>query len=136
MPTNRICIFCGERPQAKNNEHPLPRWLLAMTGDPNRVVRHGYHWGTGKPFQFSMDSFQFPACSDCNASYSGLENVAKLIVETICRKEAVSPDDYVVLLDWLDKVRIGCWLGHAYLQKSDLPPNFTIGSRLGMKDRM
>jgi len=42
----------------------------------------------------------------------------------------------VFLLDWLDKVRVGLWLGYRYLQQNPHPPNFTINSRFGTKDRM
>lgn len=107
-----------------------------MTGDPNRVVRHGYRWTDGKIFEFSFDSLVFPACSSCNSRYSDFENHAKRVVESICLKEPVAPNDYVHLLDWLDKVRVGLWLGHRYLQKNPYPPNFTIDSRVGTKDRM
>jgi hypothetical protein len=136
MAAPRICIFCGEPPENKNKEHPLSRWLLAMTGDPNRVVRHGYRWSDDKIFEFSFDSLTFPACEACNASYSDFEAHAKGIMEKICRKDAATPFEYVHLLDWLDKVRIGLWLGHRYLQKNSQPPKFTINSRIGMKDRM
>jgi hypothetical protein len=136
MAAQRICIFCGDPPEDKSKEHPLPRWLLEMTGDPNRVVCHGYRWADGQPFDFSFDSLVFPACSLCNDRYSAFESAAKTIVESICRKEAATPGDYVHLLDWLDKVRIGLWLGYRYLQRNPYPPNFTIDSRLGTKDRM
>jgi hypothetical protein len=136
MAIQRICIFCGAPPENKNKEHPLPRWLLEMTGDPNRVVAHGYRWKDGKVFEFSFDSLVFPACSSCNSRYSGFESHSRTIVEAICQKQAVAPDDYVHLLDWLDKVRIGLWLGYRYLQQNPFPPNFTIDSRLGKKDRM
>ncbi len=132
----RICLFCGKSPRGKNNEHPLPRWLLELTGDPNRVVSHGYNWQSGAPIEFAFDSFQFPACASCNEEYSDFEGKAKRVVVSICKKEAASPDDYVLLLDWLDKVRIGLWLGHRYLQKATWPPSFTINSRIGAKDRM
>jgi hypothetical protein len=136
LKIGRICLFCGAPPQDKNNEHPLPRWLLELTGDPARVVSHGYNWKTGKLFEFSFDSFKFPSCSACNETYSLFEGKAKEVVVAICKKEAVSPDDYVLLLDWLDKVRVGLWLGHRYLQGATWPPSFTIDSRIGAKDRM
>lgn len=136
VAAKRICIFCGEPPQDKNREHPLPQWLLRMTGDPNRVVRHGYHWGTNRVFEFAFDQFHFPACQSCNDRYSGFEAQAKEVVASICRKEPASPKDYVLLLDWLDKVRIGMWLAHWYLQRNPNPPNFAIEKRLGAKDRM
>src|SRR5262249_16679289 len=120
----------------KNNEHPLPRWLLELTGDPTRVVSHGYSWRSGKLFEFSFDSFKFPSCAACNAAYSDFEARAKNVVVAICAKEAVCQDDYVVRLDWLDKVRIGLWLGHRYLQGATWVPSFTIDARIGTKDRM
>jgi len=134
--TRRICIFCGAPPEGKTKEHPLPKWLLSMTGDPNRVVSHGYRWTTGKVFAFAFDQLHFPACSSCNSRYAAFEQHAKEVVECISRKEAATPNDYVHLLDWLDKVRIGLWLGHRYLQQNRANPHFTIDSRLGMKDRM
>lgn len=133
---DRICLFCGKPPQNKNNEHPLPRWLLELTGDPARVVTHGYNWRTGEPIEFAFDSFKFPSCSTCNDQYSVMENEAKRVVIALCAKNAISPDDYVLLLDWLDKVRIGVWLGHRYLQRASWPPSFTINSRIAAKDRM
>ncbi|MEJ1962934.1 MAG: hypothetical protein WDO56_15855 [Gammaproteobacteria bacterium] len=136
MTPQRICIFCGAPPEDKNKEHPLSRWLLEMTGDPNRVVKHGYRWSDGKVFEFSFDSLVFPACEKCNSSYSGFESHAKTVVESIVKKEPVSAADYVHLLDWLDKVRIGLWLGYRYLQGNPSTPSFTIDSRLGKKDRM
>ncbi len=136
LSSPRICIFCGQQPENKNLEHPLPRWLLSLTGDPDRVVRHGYRWTTGKVFEFSFDSLKFPSCKACNTSYSTFESAVKPIVEAICQKGAVAPSDYVLLLDWLDKVRIGLWLGYRYLQQNPSLPNFTIDSRLGRKDRM
>ena len=132
----RICIFCGATPEKKNLEHPLPRWLLSLTGNPDRIVKHGVSWTTGKALEFSFDSLQFPSCTECNSSYSTLESAAKPIVEAISRKESASAADYVLLLDWLDKVRIGMFLGHRYLQQDPTHPTFTIDSRLGRKDRM
>jgi hypothetical protein len=107
-----------------------------MTGDPNRVVRHGVNWRTGKDFEFAFNSLKFPSCKECNTDHSPLEVSAKSVIEALIRKEAITPSNYVVLLDWLDKVRIGLWLGYRYLQGALTPPNFTISTRLGMKDRM
>ena len=81
-----------QSPENKNNEHPLPRWLLELTGDPGRVVSHGYHWRTGKQFEFSFDSFKFPSCWACNESYSRLEGNAKRVVVAACKKEALNPE--------------------------------------------
>lgn len=133
---SRICIFCGEPPEDKNREHPLPQWLLALTGDPKRVVTHGFDRKTGNPIRYAFDSLAFPSCAACNDQWSGVEGEAKRIVQAICRKEAVAPDDYVLLLDWLDKVRVGLWLGYRYLYQTQISPKFAINARFGVKDRM
>ncbi len=136
VTSTRICIFCGATPENKNLEHPLPQWLLTMTGDPNRVVLHGMNWRTDKPIRFAFDQFRFPSCTHCNSGWSDREGVMKGIVERLCRREALLPNEYVLLLDWLDKVRVGLWLGHWYHQKTPITPNFTIDTRVGTKDRM
>lgn len=135
-PLPRICIFCGKPPENKNKEHVLPYWLLEMTGNPKRVVNHGVNWSTGKLMQWAFDEFVFPACKDCNDSWSDAENVMKKVVGALCNDELLSPGEYVLLLDWLDKVRIGLWLGHRYLQRTPVTPHFTIDTRVGRKDRM
>lgn len=132
----RICIFCGEPPEEKNREHPLPQWLLALTGDPKRVVTHAFDRKTGKPIRYAFDSFAFPSCAACNGQWSEVEGEAKRIVQALCRKEAVAPVDYVLLLDWLDKVRVGLWLGYRYIHQTPIRPKFAINTRFGMKDRM
>jgi hypothetical protein len=129
----RICIFCGHPPQDQDLEHPLPMWLLRMTGDPNRVVSHPV---MDKRIRLSFDSLKFPACSACNRHYSRLESATKAIVEAICNTGSAPPLGYVLLLDWLDKVRVGLWLGQLYLQRSTAPTHFVIGDRIGQKDRM
>jgi hypothetical protein len=132
----KICVFCGGPPVDKNKEHVLPMWLLEFTGDPTRSVIHGFSWNSGKAFEYAFSDFTFPSCTACNTSYAEFEGKAKAVVESICRKEAVDPRGYVTLLDWLDKVRIGMWLGHRYLQKAEWEPSFTIDSRIARKDRM
>ncbi len=132
----RICIFCGGEPQDKNREHPLPQWLLALTGDPSRVVTHAFDRRTNKPIRYAFNSFAFPSCTTCNESWSERESNAKAIVAALSEKKAIAPAAYVALLDWLDKVRIGLWLGHRYLQQTPITPNFTIETRVARKDRM
>jgi hypothetical protein len=116
----KFCVFCGKLPQEKNKEHVLPRWLIALTGNPNRIGSFGIDF-TKKPFsvrRFSFDSFTFPACSDCNAAFSLLEATAEPVVRKMLAFQPVNSSELIVLLDWLDKVRVGMWLGFFYLDKN------------------
>ena len=138
-PLPRFCVFCGKPPQDKNNEHVLPQWLLEATGDPNRVVQIGHNYDANKPIRFAWDALVMPACKTCNDEFGrGLEQRVKPVVERLLDRQPLSAGDYVLLLDWLDKVRIGLWLNYMVLQKfhSGVTPNFHIRDRIGTKDRM
>lgn len=135
----KFCVFCGKFPESKNKEHVLPQWLIEMTGDPKRIATFGVDFGK-QPFaprQFSFDSLTFPACSECNGDFSRLEGATKPIVRALLSRQAVSASDLIVLLDWLDKVRVGLWLGYFYLDKNPLgiTPSFHIENRVGQLDR-
>ncbi len=136
---DRFCIFCGERPGCKTVEHVIPQWLIHLTGNPHRQVYLGRKWASPKldKREFSFDSFAFPACDKCNSAFSNLETRAKSIVETILDRGSLTSYHWDTFLDWLDKVRIGIWLGMIYLNQNHLAiaPGFHIGDRLGSKDR-
>ena len=139
LQLEKRCIFCGEKPSDKNREHVIPRWLIALTGDPRRQWRLGINYGEpDKPArQFSADQFQFPACSICNSRYSALESRAKSYMTRTLAAEPLSGVEWDDFLDWFDKVRIGLFIGNMMLNK-DLPipdPKFFIDQRLGAKDR-
>lgn len=139
VPIAKRCIFCGLKPSDKNKEHVIPRWLIALTGDPKRTWHLGVQFNLqGTPARrFSADQFQFPACEGCNLRYSNLEGRAKSNIMRLLEKEALSATAWDDLLDWFDKVRVGLWLGNMILNK-DMPtptPNFYIDQRIGSKDR-
>jgi hypothetical protein len=73
----RTCVFCGQQPTNRNREHILPQWLLALTGDPKRVVSLGYDYHKGKPREFAISQFVVPACTACNYRYAEFETLAK-----------------------------------------------------------
>jgi hypothetical protein len=136
----KFCVFCGNKPQKKNNEHILPQWLIELTGDPKRVVRLGDD-KTKKGFptrSFSFDQFKFPSCTSCNEEFSDLETYAKIIVDKIMLLDDLSAAELSVLLDWFDKIRIGIWLGFFYLDKNwaGIKPLFYIRQRMGEHDRL
>jgi hypothetical protein len=68
---------------------------------------------------------------------SRLEKQAALIINAIQDGRSITVSNAYRLLDWLDKVRIGLWLGILMLQKEkDFTPRFSIDTRLGRKDRV
>ena len=143
----RKCVFCNEEIENKTNEHIIPQWLMKLTGEPNRKVNLGLNFDAifnknkleRIPVrEFSFNCFQFPACDKCNSKYANLENRVKPIVINILNgNHQVSVKDLDLLLDWLDKIRIGLWLGYYYLNKNymQIKPRFGIDNRLGAKDR-
>lgn len=138
LEDSRLCVFCGRKANDKTREHVVPYWLLEMTGDPSRVVTFGQDPRNGKPIRFSWSNFVAPACKACNDSYSNIEGRAKLVVQALEQREIRSVADYVLLLDWLDKVRTGVWLLQHMIVNDPVTirPNFFISSRVGTKDRM
>lgn len=139
----QLCIFCGEKPIAKNKEHVIPLWLISMTGDPNRNINLGFdarHFtatGEFKIRSFSFDQFQFPACSDCNCEFSGLESRAKQYMLRLFEKDYFTNVEIDDFLDWFDKIRIGLWLAYITLDETikDVVPKFHIKKRIGHRDR-
>lgn len=138
----QFCVFCGRVPQHKSLEHVVPRWLIELTGDPKRPA---YIWPCWNPQEetvetktFSFDQFGFPACDRCNNEFSDLEARTKPVIESLLGGLAISSRDFSTLLTWLDKVRIGLWLGFYYLQrtKPDMTPHMFIQGRLNRTDRL
>lgn len=138
MSNIKFCVFCGKPPESKNREHVLPQWLLRMTGDPNRVVSMGYHYKSGKEISFSWKSLVTPACESCNNEYAVLEGQIRPIIESILERKSLPVHEYCVLLDWLDKVRVGLWLNYHLIMNNptDIDPSFFINSRIRKKDRL
>lgn len=136
--SGKICIFCGEKPNSKNKEHVIPIWLMEYIGIAGKVVRFGFNKITGKPREFSYKSFTFPACEKCNSLFSNLERKTKPIILKLLDEKPLSKNDFYILLDWFDKVRIGLWLGFYYLDKNygGISPHFHISNRITTQDRM
>lgn len=134
----KLCVFCGSKVISKTKEHVIPQWLMQMTGDPKRNVSFQvflpHDQGSRR---FSFDSFQFPACDFCNNDFAKLERRAKTVVEKLLSRAGIAGNEWTTLLDWLDKVRIGIWLGTRSLDKNyvAVEPLFHIADRIGTKDR-
>jgi hypothetical protein len=116
-PGEKFCVFCGGAPTDKTKEHIIPRWLLRMTGNPKREAYFGRDWRSPdwKERKYSWDAFSFPACDACNTRWSNIEANVKRVVERMMEGDALSASDLCVFLDWMDKVRVGLWLGMYYL---------------------
>jgi len=136
---DKFCIFCGAPPTGKTKEHIVPKWLLKLTGNPNRLAYFGRDWlsPTLKQRIYSWMAFTFPACDPCNSKWSHLEASVKDILDRMLNGALVSAGDLVILLDWLDKVRVGLWLGMIYLNSNyrAVIPQFHINDRVAQKDR-
>lgn len=135
----RFCVFCGRTPNGKTREHVVPYWLLEMTGDPHRHVTFGQDFAKGKkPIRYAWSHYVAPACDACNKKFSRLESRVKPLVDALQRREALHLADYVELLDWLDKVRVGVWFVRHSIENhpSTITPNFHIETRIAQKDRM
>jgi hypothetical protein len=112
-------------------------WLLELTGDPHRKIRIEFDPDTGADIVRPASTFHFPACKTCNERYGeGLEARAQRIVIELSRRQSLAVGQCYVLLDWLDKVRVGLWLGYNALHKDIIEPHFRIDGRVAKKDRV
>ena len=140
MLNKKFCIFCGEKPESKNKEHVIPKWLIELTGDPKRKAFFGFDVVSENkgPRMYSFDSFTFPACEQCNTDFAELECHTKPIAIKILQNKKVTSQEINTFLDWIDKVRVGLWLGYYYLDKNmaEITPKFHIKTRIGSRDRL
>lgn len=134
----KFCVFCGDKPQNKTKEHIIPQWLIEYTGDPKRDISVGFDMKDKKIRKFSFNKLAFPACYDCNNEFSKLEAEVKPIIIRLLNDNAIKTVDSNILLEWLDKVRIGLWLLFYSLNDNpyDINPHFHIKTRIGRFDRM
>lgn len=136
----KVCVFCGGKPTSKTKEHVIPTWLIELTGNPNRVFNLGMDLRK-KPFshrEFPARNFHFPACEYCNNQFSKFESGAKIILQKILENMPVDPQEINTFFDWIDKIRIGLWLGVRYLNDNffKVDPHYFIKNRIGISDRM
>lgn len=137
----KMCVFCGKKPNKKTKEHVIPQWLIKFTGSPKRKVFLGFvkEFETElKQREFAFDKFTFPACVACNSKYAQIEGDVKPIIIKILNEESILSEEVSTFLDWLDKVRIGLWLGMIQLDKNyaDIESNFHIETRISQYDRL
>jgi hypothetical protein len=135
----RTCVFCGKPPESKTLEHVLPVWLIEMTGNPNREFNLTSFGSViqGRRRSYAASRFAFPSCNLCNNEFSALETRAKQHVLCIQDNGQLSGQDLSELMDWLDKVRVGVWLGFRYLDGNffGIEPRFHIKQRIRTADR-
>lgn len=133
------CVFCGTAvgKSSRSREHVIPMWLLRATGDPNRKIKIDSDPATGADIVRPASTFHFPACRPCNEKYGKtLEGRAKKALESLMAGRSLQVSQCYWLLDWLDKVRVGLWLGYNMLHKEEFAPKFRIDQRIGIKDRI
>ncbi|CAO4148642.1 hypothetical protein [Methylorubrum aminovorans] len=133
----KFCVFCGNKPEGKNKEHILPKWLLRMTGDEKRQIKLFLNKKTVRHEEQSAQSFVFPACEACNSEFSHLEGRASDVIRRLLSENPVKEADLNDLLDWMDKIRVGVWLADIVRNRdfNVVSRNFHIKTRVGQKDR-
>jgi len=104
----------------------------------NVIRLYQYHEVVPKIRTYDFDSFSFPACRDCNNEFSDLEARAQNVIVSILGNNKINDIDINCLLDWLDKIRVGLWLGFLILSKNlpDIIPKFHIKTRICTNDRI
>lgn len=132
------CVFCGDRPSNKNKEHILPKWLIEITGDPTRQANVCWDWEKQESKVFAFSALVAPACTQCNTSWADREGKTKALLKRVLANQSILVADLILLLDWLDKVRVGYWLLVNRLSKSpwNVSPKFSIDQRVGDRDRV
>lgn len=139
---SQYCVFCGGKPENKNKEHIIPKWLINKTGNPNRVINLGIDFKTKDKDKiirnYAFNQLTLPACEKCNTEFGILENKVKPIIENIVDSNYVNYSDISVLLDWFDKVRVGLW-HYYYIMNQNLMrirPHLYIKNRTRKFDRV
>ena len=134
----RVCVFCGKKPQDKNKEHIIPKWLMKLTNTENKKMSVGTNWKLRKEIVFDFSSFAFPACTKCNDEFGKVEVLVKPTIEKILKDDHVETPELLRLLNWFDKVRIGLWLAIQFHNNGtfNMEPKYFINTRLGLKDRL
>lgn len=130
----RQCVFCGAKPERKNKEHVVPIWLQEFTGNQDRPA---YLPTPSGDIKLTWSNLVLPACSQCNQTFGVLEEIAKDAMHRIEEGE-VTANDMMMLLDWMDKIRVGVWrlqLAHGKNNHS-ITPNYSITKRLRKADRL
>lgn len=128
------CIFCGQPPSKKTKEHFVPRWIGKASGNDHIPLVLG--WKNNRLETRSLKNLTMPACYDCNNSLSEFESASKLAFAS-ARNGVLTRNECVVLLDWIDKLRVGFWLYELAMRKEihNIEPRFTIFDRIDSSDR-
>ncbi|WP_171133799.1 hypothetical protein [Ruegeria sp. HKCCA5014] len=130
----RQCVFCGKKPDRKNLEHVIPKWLQALAGNQNKPAEV---WTPDGDRNLLWANFTLPSCTSCNQHYGRLEELIKEVFERLEEGYLLGADARL-LLDWMDKIRVGLWrlqLAHGKAGH-DITPNFSINERLATSDRL
>lgn len=132
------CVFCGDTfsGQKRNFEHIIPQWLVQEADLRQRDMQVEL---PGVSRKVAMNRIGLKVCKTCNDEDGVLEAQARGAFAKIKDGENLHHDQIIILLDWLDKVRIGMWLW--FYEQIDqkfttIEPKFRINGRLARKDRM
>lgn len=134
---SRRCVFCGGIAVRPSREHVIPRWLNALGGDMRRTARltSGF-FRSG--IAFPLDNLTCTACVRCNSQNSLVEDRASRIVKALLQTRTIKRVDMPLLLDWLDRLRLGVWWSALQITSNPagVDPHFAINGRIGLSDRL
>jgi hypothetical protein len=140
IPLSERCVFCSGKTVSPNREHPIPRWLLRLTGDPNRSGSFEFlENGKLKRVNIKWRDFCVPSCESCNHRYGeALENKISRTMRKLLDNSVLDKKELRLLANWLDKVRVGLWW--YILRRSgnplNIPATFGVEERVEKKDRL
>lgn len=127
----KFCVFCGNPPEHKNQEHIIPQWLIRYTARGKKAILTDNSTHT-----ISFQNFTLPACEKCNLEFAKLEANTQQIMIKVLTGQPITGMDASVLMDWFDKVRVGLWLAQLCLNPSiRIEPHMFISQRMGYQDR-
>jgi hypothetical protein len=131
------CPFCGKplSKGKKNFEHIIPKWLVKEADLLKRLMP--IYIG-GRQKEVPMKDIGLQSCIECNQKFSDLESKARDAFMKLAHSSSIDSSDTELLLNWLDKIRVGMWLWtlQIYKDKFRVKPTFGINLRTRQKDRI
>ena len=140
MSPKQLCVFCGNEPQSKPKTRTSE---MAIKADRNFKSNCSFRqsWsqtGAMKQLSFRLSPLHFQHATHATLSSRPSSHRLKVVISDMLNLHEISSAQLIILLNWLDKIRVGLWLGTRSLNGNHwgVTPKFSIKSRIGMCDRV